>query len=227
MSQEIDSILYSKRPFWNLDAISHIGYDDVCQIIRLHIFDKFSLWDQTRPFAPWAARLISCQIINLKEKFYGKFAPPCSGCEFNFGAGKCGYNANGLQGPECEKYLKWQIKKEASYRLLLPEIADRSYDIDPDGECRIKIESREEKDYEHAADKLHSLIMENLDEKKKQIYRWLFIEHRSEEYIAEKLGFHSNEKGKKPGYRQIRTFRKTFVERAKVIMQKEDVFSFE
>jgi len=227
VSDEIDLILVHKKHFWNLNAISHIGYDDVCQIIRLHIWNKFDQWNQERPFGPWCSKLVSRQILNIQKKVYGRYAPPCRGCEFNLGDGRCSLNMNGLQSGECDKYREWQIKKESTYRLILPERTDKMFDIDPDGEPRVKVEAPPERDYQHAADKLHILIMEKLDDKKKQIYRWLYIENRSDEFLAEQMGLKTSELGQKPGYRQIFNIKKSIIAEAKAILAGRDIFATE
>lgn len=224
-SKEIDSILHSKRSFWTLDAISHIGYDDVCQIIRIHIHAKFEQWKQNEPFAPWASRLINNQIINLKTKFYGKHAPPCVQCEFNLGGGQCSFTSSRQTDSECEKFKKWKLKKESAYRIMLAESTDKSYDEDPDGEGRITVESPAAPDYVRASERLHFLVMDNLDDGKKDLYRWFFIENRSDAFIAEKMGFKTTEKNKTPGYKQISNLKKSLIDRAKKIMSEIDIFS--
>ena len=224
-SSEIDSILLSKKSFWTLDAISHIGYDDVCQIIRIHIYNKFEQWKQTEPFAPWVSRLINNQIINLKTKFYGKHAPPCSTCEFNLGNGQCSLTISKIADSECEKFRKWKIKKESAYRIMLAESTDKAYDEDPDGEGRIRIESQISPDYVRASEKLHFLVMEKLDSNKRDLYKWFFIENRTDSFVAEKMGFKTTEKNKSPGYKQISNLKKSLIERAKKIMSETDIFS--
>ena len=223
--EEIDSILSSKRSFWTLDSISQVGYDDVSQIIRIHIFTKFDQWNQTLPFSPWAASLINRQIINLKKKFYGRLAPPCQTCEFNIGGGQCSFTKSGGKTSECSKFAKWEVSKGVGYNMLLAESTDKAYDSDPEGESRITLESKESPDYAAASDRLHQLVMTGLTPKMQKLYRWLYIEHRSDEFISEAMKFKTSEEGKLPGYRQITNIKKVLINRAKTIMKDIDIFA--
>ena len=69
----LEELLKRYRPKWQLSALAWIDYDDVCQIIRFHIYKKWHLWDQTRPFKPWASMIISNQIKNLIRNNYTNF----------------------------------------------------------------------------------------------------------------------------------------------------------
>lgn len=224
ISAELDTILKSKRSFWSLGAICHMDYDDVCQIIRLHVYQKFSQWHQDQPFAPWAARIINNQITNLREKHYGKFAPPCRTCEFDLGGDRCEFTSCGMKTSECPKFAEWQQKKEEAYHLVLATSSDESYAEDPGGEGRIKIESSLTPDYFAASSRLHSLMQRDMSEREKKIYRLLFIENRSDEFVARELGWKSSEKGKPPGYRRISGFKKSFKDKAKKILKDLDIF---
>lgn len=224
ISAELDSILKSKRSFWSLGAICHMDYDDVCQIIRIHIYKQFAKWDQNRSFSKWAKEVVNNQISNLKEKHYGKFAPPCRTCEFDLGGDRCEFTTCGMKTSECSKFAEWQQKKEEAYRLVLATSADESYSEDPGGEGRIKIESNESPDYVSASARLHYLMQVDMTDKEKKIYRLLFIENRTDEFVARELGWKTTEKGKPPGYRRISGFKKTFKDKAKKILKDLDIF---
>lgn len=224
-SLEIDSILASKRSFWTLDSISNVDYDDISQIIRIHIHNKFDQWNQDFPFAPWAAKLINRQIINLKKKFYGRLAPPCQTCEFNIGGGQCSFTPSGGKTSECPKFAKWEVTKGVGYKMLLAESTDKAYDSDPEGESQITLESSYSPDYAAASDRLHQLVMAGLPAKMQKLYRWLYIEHRSDEFISKAMNFKTTEEGKLPGYRQITNIKKVLVGRAKEIMKDIDIFA--
>ena len=42
-----------------------MDYDDVSQIIRLHIYKKWDMYDPAKPLAPWLNRIITNQIKNF------------------------------------------------------------------------------------------------------------------------------------------------------------------
>ena len=83
--EDLDQLLLKYRPKWQLSALAWLDYDDVCQIIRLHVYNKWHLWDQSRPFKPWASMIISNQIKNLIRNNYTSFANPCLRCQYNMG----------------------------------------------------------------------------------------------------------------------------------------------
>ncbi len=225
ISDELDTILRGKRGFWNLEAICHVSYDDICQIIRLHIHSKFNQWDQSLPFSGWAVEIVTNQIINLREQYYGKYAPPCRKCSEDLGSNLCAKTESGIKCSECPLFSKWEQKKEAAYRIVLAESADKSYYDEEEGEGRIKIEAAQSPDYFLASARLHELVMRGLNERMKKVYRLLYIESRSDDYVAKELGFLTNEKGKRPGYRSIWGMKRTLIARAKEVMKNTDIFS--
>ena len=50
---------------WSLSSLNWMDFDDVSQIIRLHIYEKWHLYDASKPLGPWLNRIISNQIKNL------------------------------------------------------------------------------------------------------------------------------------------------------------------
>ncbi len=221
---ELDSILRSKKSFWNLDAITHVNYDDICQEIRIHVNNKFVQWDQERPFIPWASELVNRQISNLKEKYYGRFAPPCRTCKHDLGENRCDFTSCGQKTSECELLRKWKQSKEPAYRMLLAESSDETNDLDFQNEPKVQIEAEGNPDYIRASERLHDLVLKGLNEQSRKIYRLLFIENRSDEYVAQEMGYRTTEAGMKPGYRRISGMKKLLIARAKKIMSDHDVF---
>ena len=71
--ESIDSEISKRRGRWNLTALSWMDFDDVAQIIRIHIFKKWHLYDQSKSLAPWINTLISNQIKNLIRNNYGNY----------------------------------------------------------------------------------------------------------------------------------------------------------
>jgi hypothetical protein len=54
-----------------------------------------------------------------------------------------------------------------------------------------------------------------------QVYKGLYIDHKEESEVAKKLGFISNEKGRAPGYRQLKNIQKSIISKAKKYMKDE------
>ena len=55
------------------------------------------------------------------------------------------------------------------------------------------------------------------------VYKGLYIENLEEDQVAEKLGFTSNEKNRRPGYKQIKNLKKSILKKAKECLNKEGV----
>ena len=77
---EIDQEIAKRRNKWNLNALSWIDFDDISQILRIHIYKKWHLYDHSKPLPPWLNRTISNQLKNLIRNNYSSFARPCLRC---------------------------------------------------------------------------------------------------------------------------------------------------
>jgi len=121
---EIEQLLSRYRAKWQLNSIAWLDYDDVCQIIRTHIYKKWHLWDQKRAFKPWASMLISNQIKNLIRNHYGNFAKPCLRCPFYLGGDDCSKTLSKEQDESCLDFAKWKSKKQSAFNLKMPVSLD-------------------------------------------------------------------------------------------------------
>lgn len=215
--EDLEELLKKYRPKWQLSAIAWMDYDDVCQIIRLHIYNKWHLWDQSRAFKPWASMIISNQIKNLIRNNYSSFAKPCLRCPHNMGANSCAYTKNNEQDETCPDFRKWKKKKERAYNIKLPLTLEEGVST---GTGSIK----DFVNYEDSSMKLHELVMEQLNEKHKKIYHMLYIENIDENDVAKKFGFKADvSKRKKPRYKQMANLKKKFYQIATKIMKEHDI----
>ena len=215
--EDLEELLKKYRPKWQLSALAWIDYDDVCQIIRLHIYKKWDLWDQSRPFKPWASMIISNQIKNLIRNNYSSFAKPCLRCPHNMGATSCELTKSKEQDETCPDFAKWKKKKERAFNIKLPLALDEGV---PTGVATLK----DFVDYKNASNKLHGLVMEQLNEKHKKIYYMLYIENIDENDVAKKFGFKADSaKRKKPRYKQMANLKKKFYNIAVKIMKEHDI----
>ena len=62
---EIDQEISKRRHKWNLTTLAWMDFGDVAQILRIHIYKKWKMYDQKQPLAPWINRIVSNQIKNL------------------------------------------------------------------------------------------------------------------------------------------------------------------
>lgn len=223
-SEEIDTELSKRRPRWFLNSITWFDFEDVCQIIRAHIYAKWDQWDQSRPLEPWVNRIISNQMKNILRNHYSNFVRPCLNCPFNQTENAnpsrigslCGFTPSGLQCNECPLFAKWEKTKKAAYDIKMAVTIESEHG-------KVMQISQDTFNVDNAISKLHKAMKNHLPEKQYFIYHMLFIEHMEEEDVAKSLGYKSNEKGRKAGYKQIKNLRKKFKEQAILLIKKLDI----
>jgi len=224
-SHIIDNEIRKRYYKWHLHAIAWFDFDDVAQIIRAHIFKKWALWDQSRPLEPWINKIISNQLKNILRNHYSNFARPCLNCEYNQSAEQgegqvanlCALTPSGLQCNECDLYAKWEKTKKNAYDIKMPlSLEFHAYTKSTNPEDHL--------DISRATKSLHIRIKGALTARHYLVYKMLFIDGISEEEVARILGYKSNEKGRKAGYKQIKNLKNQYKKLAKKIIQKEDVF---
>ena len=224
-SDVIDNEIRKRYYKWHLHAIAWFDFDDVAQIIRAHIFKKWSLWDQSRPIEPWINKIISNQLKNILRNNYSNFARPCLNCEYNQSreqsgdqvSALCALTPSGLQCNECDLYAKWEKTKKNAYDIKMPlslEFHGYTQNTAPEDHF----------DISRATSTLHHRMHEALTARHYFVYKMLFIDGISEEEIARVLGYKSNEKGRKAGYKQIKNLKNQYKNIAKKIIHKEDIF---
>ena len=116
--EQIDVEINKRRGRWNLTALSWMDFDDVSQIIRVHIFKKWHLYDQSKSLAPWINTLISNQIKNLIRNNYGNYCRPCLKCAAAESESLC--YIYGTQNSSCPLFAQWEKTKKAAYLTKLP-----------------------------------------------------------------------------------------------------------
>lgn len=223
-SHIIDQELRKRRPKWFLTSITWFDFDDVCQIIRAHLFSKWHQWDQERPLEPWVNKIITNQMKNILRNHYSNFVRPCLNCPFNqneeAGAGKigalCSFTKSGLQDSGCPLYAKWEKTKKAAYDIKMAVTLEAEK-----GQLN-KIHSQPF-DIDHAEKKLHAEMKKALPPKQYYIYDLLFVQNKDEEEVAKILGYKSNERGRKAGYKQIKNLRKKFKDQAIRLINQKDI----
>jgi DNA-directed RNA polymerase specialized sigma24 family protein len=221
----IDNEIRKRYYKWHLHAIAWFDFDDVAQIIRAHIFKKWDLWDQARPLEPWVNKIISNQLKNILRNNYSNFARPCLNCKYNQSqeqrgdqvAALCALTSSGLQSNECDLYAKWEKTKKNAYDIKMPlplEFHAYTQNTNPSDHL----------DISRATSTLHAKMMSYLTPRHYFVYKMLFIDGISEDEVARILGYKSNEKGRKAGYKQIKNLKNQYKNMAKKIIKKEDIF---
>lgn len=223
-SDTIDEELKKRRGKWFLHSLAWIDFDDVCQIIRAHVYKKWNQWDQSRPLRPWLNRIISNQLKNILRNYYSNFVRPCLNCPFNQSVNVddgsqalCGFTKSGLQTNECPLYAKWEKTKKPAYDVKMPY----SLDAAPLGELK----DHAPFEIEHAEKKLHAEMKKSLSSRQYRIYELLFIKNVEEGEVAQEMGYKTTEKGRKAGYKQIKNLKKQFKAKAIWLLKNKDIFS--
>ena len=203
--QEIEAALERKRTKWHLDAVTYIDYDDIKQVIMIHIHKKWHLWDQSKPIEPWLSRVVANQFKNLLRNHYGNFANPCTEQHYS--------DHDESTCPVCQK---WRQKKKSAYDIKLAVPMENHLD---------EVSDRRDNfvDLYASTQKLKLKMKLQLSKRHFTAFTMLFIENKPEHDVAKFLGFKSSEKKRSAGYKQIKNLKLLFQEKAKKIIQEEDV----
>jgi hypothetical protein len=226
MYEVIDAVVKKRKNKWKLKAITWFDFEDIEQIVKLHIYKKWHLWDQSRAIEPWVNRIVTNQIRNIIRNNYTSFARPCLSCPFNqnresdsSGEMSCGFTKNGIQCSECPLYAKWEKIKKSAYDVKM------TVSLENHKNYFMNCESSVEHDYKTAENKLHALMKDHLSDKHFFIYKMFFIDNLNDDQVAKILKFKTNEKGRKAGYKQIKNLKKMLYLKAQYLLKNNDLFS--
>ena len=195
-SDIIDAAVSRQRDKWRLNAVKWFDFEDVSQIIKLHISKKWHMWDQERPLEPWIGRIISNQMRNLIRNHYGNYVKPCATCEFALGEA-CSLTVSKKQNSTCILYAKWEKTKKSGLGLKTP------------------LSSSLKKLNIHMEVKLSGIHF--------VAYRMLYFEDKTEEDVARFMGYKISVQKSKLGYRQVKNLKKKFLEIALEILKEQDI----
>ena len=116
----IDQEISKRRNKWTLTSIAWMDFDDISQILKIHIYKKWHLYDNSKPLAPWLNRIISNQLKNLIRNNYSNYCKPCLKCAAAEPDSACSIYGN--QDDRCPLYKSWLLKKKSAYdvKMALP-----------------------------------------------------------------------------------------------------------
>lgn len=211
----IDDLLRKNKHRWQLKIVASMDWDDVCQIIRLHIFKKWHLFDQTKKLEPWVNTIIGNQIRNTRRNQFDFCSRPCLKCVFNMGGDLCGWTLEGKQDSVCPLFKKWENGKRYAHDVRLPVSTESHIN-----------EVMEMPSNGIDSDKYVNIFHEEMRKKLKkslwEAYEALYIKNISEEELAKSMGFISHEKNRKPGYARIQQIKRTIIKIAREVKEKID-----
>ena len=212
----IEIEIRKRRNKWQLNVLKWMSFEDVEQIIKLHIFKKWNMWDQKKALEPWLSRVIANQIRNLIRNNYTNYVKPCMSCPYNLGDDFCSLNISGSQDSSCEKYAVWSKSKRYGYNIKLPlELENHSREVEEMPLHQL--------DFSQSISLLNQEMKKVLSENYFRAYQMLFFEKMSDEDVAKFLGYRSSEKNRKIGYKQIKNLKKLFRDKAIEILKNKDI----
>lgn len=212
----IENEIRKRRNKWQLNILKWMAFEDVEQIIKLHIYKKWDMWDQEKPLEPWVSRIVSNQMRNLIRNNYTNYVKPCSTCPYNLGDDFCSLLSSGLQGSDCNLYAGWEKSKKHGYNIKLPlELENHTREVENMSTQNI--------DFEEAIVLLNEQMKKVLSANYYKAYCMLYFEKKSDEEVAMFLGYKSSEKNRKIGYKQIKNLKKLFRDKAIEILRNFDI----
>jgi len=209
---EIDEEIKKRKSKWKLTSISWMDFDDISQILRLHIYKKWDMYDPAKPLAPWLNRIITNQIKNLVRNNYGNYAKPCLKCAAAEGDDLCVIYDK--QGSECPLYSNWEKNKKSAHDIKIPLPLD-------DHEHLFSGSEQDHFSFESSIKRLNKILPQFLKPIEWKVYKYLFIENLSEEKVAKLMGYKTSEKNRSPGYKQIKNIKKSIILKVKKIISED------
>jgi Sigma-70 region 2 len=216
--KEIDILLSKHRYKWQIKALAWLDWEDIAQIIRLHLFKKWDLYNKEKPLAPWVNMIINNQMINLSRNVYLSMERPClqnGGCAFNEGNDSCSFTKSGQQCGECPLFRKWEKSKKNSHNINLPVPMENHIN-------EVFEMPSQDINLDKAIINFHEKMREMLTNTEYKVYNFLYIEHLSEQAVAEKMNYISTEKGRVAGYNSFLRIKKKILEVANKIKNEID-----
>ena len=211
----INKVISQNKFRWNIHAICYMDYDDVSQIIRIHIYNKWNQYNPSRPLEPWLNTIINNQIKNIRRNVYDSNSRPCLKCPENQGGDLCAiFNK---QCSNCPLYAKWEKTKKRAYDVKLP--------LPMENHCQEVFDIPHESfDLIKAVKNLHKKMKTILTSKEWKIYDLLYIQELNENEAAKIMGYITRENHRQPGYNNFIRIKKSIMEKANKIKNDIDFF---
>jgi hypothetical protein len=210
ISREINKKKYK----WTLSSLSWLGWEDISQILLIHINEKWALYDQSRPLQPWLATVISSQIKNIIRNNYSNFTRPCLKCKAAEPGDGCSIYKT--QCADCPAFAVWEKRRKPAYNVKVPVSIESHTN---------EVHNMSESDFtlERNVESVHRKMKEVLKPLEYKVYEGLFIRNESEEALAKRLGYISNERNRTPGYKQLKNIRKIIITKVKKCLANEEL----
>lgn len=212
--QEINVEIYKRKHKWSLTSLAWMDFDDVSQILRIHIHKKWKMYDPNQPLAPWINRIVSNQIKNLIRNNYGNYSRPCLKCAAAEDEDHC--SIYGKQCNSCPLYAAWEKNKKNAHDTKLPlALENHTQEVHKMQDSKIDIEK--------SAKNIHKKMQQVLKPTEWKVYQLLYIDHKDEDQVANSMGYKTSEKNRAPGYKQVQNIKKSIMIKVKKYLYSDDV----
>jgi hypothetical protein len=212
--ETIDKEIAKRKHKWTLTSLHWLDFDDISQILRIHIFNKWHLYDHNKPLIPWINTIISHQIKNLIRNNYSNFSRPCLKCAAAEGEDLC--SIYGKQCSTCPLYAYWEKNKKDAYSIKIP--LSMEYHLN-----EIHDIQAEDLDIDRISQHIHFYLKKELKPIEYKIYNLLYMQHKSEQEVAKLMDYKTSENGRSPGYKQIKNVKKIIISKVKRGIQNGDI----
>ena len=215
----IEREIRKRKGKWQLTILRHMNFEDVEQILKLHIWKKWHLWDQTRKLEPWISRVCSHQIMNLFRNLYTNYARPCVQCKFSLGEEGCEKTPSGEQCAECPLYEKWTKSKRNGYHIKMPlELENHAQEVNSKVDENIN--------FRETFRRLQEELDKVLNEKQSLAFKLFFVEKKSDDEAADLLGMKDNPKNKYIRRKEVSLLKEELQAAVRKILKESDISEF-
>lgn len=211
--KEIESVVEKKRYQWMFNASVMENFEDFKMQTLSHINKKWHLYDQNRSLGAWVNTVTSSQFKNKLRNIYLGTASPCNSCPCRQGDNLCSMFGE-QKSSSCNLYMGWYDSNKRHKHLARMPLTMENH------QNEVNSKPSDDFDIEAAAEELHVKIEPHLTESEWDIYRLLYIEHKSEDETVDILGL-KKDKGIKNN--RIRLVKKLIVKIAKEILANDGV----
>lgn len=208
--EDINLAIAKIQSKFTLKARADIEFQDVAQIIRLHIFQKFNQWDQRRPITPWLNKIVHNQFVNILRNIYSGMSRPCLRCPAALDDVSCSIFIT--QCSKCPLFAKWEKTKKKKSDVCLPVSIENHTDA-------ISESPSYELNFDKAIPTLNKRLKNLLKPTEWQYYELMYIENKSEAEVVKIMDFRNTEKKAKHRYKRMDQIDQIVQEKARKILE--------
>lgn len=196
-------------------SIPSVGVEDVVSQIKIHIWKKWSKYDQSRPLNRWLTTVCCNFLKNLQRDLYYKNAKPCIAlrCEAFGGGENC--KLYGTTCGDCAIYRNWELTKKYAHDICMPVTIE-----DQQNQASLNSLPFDEIDFNDQLEDLKIKLQTKLSRNDYKIFLGLYIENKSEADLSKELGYKINTKTEVN--RQIKNVKANIISIVKKILIEEE-----